>query len=187
MDATESPARHLAAAIESTGALDAPARIVVRTSRSALGAGTLKDVLSGAWLGHAVHPIMTDLVIGSFTSASLLDLVGGDDDGAAAERLLAIGIAAYGPTALSGVSDWTDREATDPGVRRVGLVHAASNAVALTLYVSSLLARRKGDRGRGKLLALAGAAAMGSGGYLGGHLAYVQGVGVSHEAETAGS
>lgn len=179
MDATESPLRHLANAIESVGALDAPARIVARAARSTLADGTLKDLLSGAWLGHAVHPIMTDVVIGSFTSASMLDLVGGDHDGAAAERLLMIGIAAYGPTALSGVSDWTDREGADPGVRRVGLVHAGSNAIALTLYVSSLVARRNGDRGRGKLLALAGATVMGAGGYLGGHLALVQGVGVS--------
>jgi nitrite reductase/ring-hydroxylating ferredoxin subunit len=62
-------------------------------------------------------------------------------------------------------------------VRRVGLVHAASNAVALSLYTSSLVARRRGARGRGKLLAAAGTAVMGGAGYLGGHLSFVRGVG----------
>jgi nitrite reductase/ring-hydroxylating ferredoxin subunit len=121
--------------------------------------------------------MLTDLVIGSFTSASLLDLVGGDDDGRAQERLISIGIAAYGPTALTGVNDWADTEPADPTVRRVGLVHAGSNAAALTLYASSLAARRRGDHGRGKLLGAAGAAMLAFGGYLGGHMSFVKGVG----------
>jgi uncharacterized membrane protein len=60
----------------------------------------------------------------------------------------------------------------------VGIVHAASNAIALSLYGASLASRRSGSQQRGKLLALAGGAMMGAGGYLGGHLAYVQAVGV---------
>jgi hypothetical protein len=49
-------------------------------------------------------------------------------------------------------------------------VHAATNTTALSLYGSSLLARRRGAHGRGKLLAAAGAAALTAAGYLGGHL-----------------
>ncbi len=64
-----------------------------------------------------------------------------------------------------------------PAVRRVGLVHASSNALALTLYASSLAARKRGDHGKGKLLGFAGAAVLGLGGYLGGHMSFVQGVG----------
>ncbi len=185
MKATESPLRRLATALEAAGPLDAPARLVGRTARGTLSSQSVKDLLGGTWLGHAVHPIMTDLVIGSFVSASVLDLLGGDRDGTAAQRLLAVGIAAYGPTALTGVHDWADSEATDAGVRRVGLVHAASNAAGLALYIASLVARRGGDRGRGKLLALAGAGTMGAGGYLGGHLVLVQEVGVESAAERA--
>ena len=46
------------------------------------------------------------------------------------------------------------------------------------LFAASLAARAGGDRGRGKLLALAGLGAVGVGGYLGGHLTYAEGVGV---------
>jgi nitrite reductase/ring-hydroxylating ferredoxin subunit/uncharacterized membrane protein len=137
----------------------------------------LKDAVSGRWLGHAVHPMLTDVVIGSFVSATLLDLLGGDDDGRAASRLITVGIAAYGPTALTGVNDWADSEPVDDGVRRVGLVHASSNALALTLYSSSLAARRRGSHARGKLLSVAGAGVLMVGGYLGGHMSFTKGVG----------
>jgi nitrite reductase/ring-hydroxylating ferredoxin subunit len=88
-----------------------------------------------------------------------------------------VGIAAYGPTALTGVNDYGDSELSDDGVRRAGLVHASTNAVALALYAGSLVARRRGDTGRGRLLSAAGAAVLGVGGYLGGHLSLVQGMG----------
>jgi nitrite reductase/ring-hydroxylating ferredoxin subunit len=159
--------------------LDAPGKAVGKRVRGALRPGLLKDAVSGTWLGHALHPVLTDVVIGSWTSASLLDLLGGDGDGRASERLIMVGIAAYAPTALAGVSDWADTEIADPGVRRVGLVHAASNSVALSLYVSSLVARLRGDRGRGRVLAASGAAVLGAGGFLGGHLTLAQGVGAN--------
>jgi len=164
-------------ALESAEALDGVAKKVGKSVRDSLSPGAVKDALSGTWLGHALHPLLTDVVVGSWVSASLLDLLGGDDDGAAAERLIGVGLAAYGPTALTGAHDWADTEVADPAVRRVGLVHAATNATAFTLYGASLAARRKGAHGRGKLLALAGAGALGAGGFLGGHLAFAQGVG----------
>jgi nitrite reductase/ring-hydroxylating ferredoxin subunit len=169
-------------AVESASPLDTPGKKIGKVVRGALGPGAVKDALSGTWLGHALHPMLTDVVIGTFLSATLLDVLGGDDDGAAQERLIAVGIAAYGPTALTGVNDWADSEPADPAVRRVGLVHASSNAIALTLYSSSLAARRRGAHGRGKLLAGAGAAVLGLGGYLGGHMSFTLGVGPNQTA-----
>ena len=174
---SKSPIQPLVDALESTEALDTPGKTVGKTVRGVISPGPVKDALSGTWLGHALHPMLTDVVIGSFTSATLLDLLGGDEDGAAAQRLIGVGIAAYFPTALTGVNDWADAEPADPAVRRVGLVHAGSNAIALSLYVSSLAARRRGAHGRGKLLGAAGAAVLGLGGFLGGHLSFTQGVG----------
>jgi uncharacterized membrane protein len=164
--------RALSERLDSLSALDAVARPVRGLVARALRPGPLKDAVSGSWLGHALHPLLTDLVIGSFTSATILDLLGADDD--AAQALIAVGLAAYPPTALTGVSDWSD-SADDDGIRRTGLIHAGVNASALALYAASLAARRAGDRGRGRLLGLAGASALGAGGYLGGHLAYVRG------------
>ncbi len=187
MSLADSPIRPLAGTVESIEALDAPGKKIGKLVRGALSPGAAKDAISGTWLGHALHPILTDVVIGAFVSASLLDFLGGDDDGRGAERLLGVGILAYGPTALTGVSDWADSEPVDDGIRRVGLVHAATNAAALGLYTASLRARRRGDRGRGKALALAGSGVMGAGGYLGGHLAYSRGVGVNQTAFDEGT
>lgn len=167
----------LVGAVESASPLDAPGKKVGKTVRNAIGPGAVKDALSGTWLGHALHPLLTDVVIGSFLSATMLDLLGTDADSGAQERLIAVGIAAYGPTALTGVNDWADTEPADDAVRRVGLVHAASNSVALGLYSSSLAARRSGALARAKLLSGAGAAVLGFGGFLGGHLSFTKGVG----------
>ena len=181
------PLEPLVARLESARGLDTPGRLVGRTVRGVLVPGQFKQALSGTWLGHALHPLLTDLVIGSFVSASLLDVIGGDQAGIASERLIAVGIAAYGPTALTGVSDWADSEAVDDGVRRTGLVHATSNAVALTLYSASLAARRRGARREGALFGAAGATALMAAGYLGGHLSYSAGVGPNQTVFDPGS
>jgi nitrite reductase/ring-hydroxylating ferredoxin subunit/uncharacterized membrane protein len=178
----QSPLRALATALENLEALDAPGKAIGKQVRSALQPGAAKDLLSGTLLGHALHPILTDVVIGSFTSATILDLVGGRDTETAARKLVGIGLASYGPTALTGVTDWADSEPADPRVRRVGLIHAASNAAAATLYTLSWRARRNGRQGRGVLFGLAGAGALTAGGFLGGHLSYAQGVGVNQTA-----
>jgi nitrite reductase/ring-hydroxylating ferredoxin subunit len=163
--------------LEGLQELDEPAKAIGKFARSALSGGAIKDALSGTWLGHAVHPMLTDVVIGSFLSTTLLDLLGGDDQGTAGKRLISIGILAYAPTALTGVNDWSDTEPADDGVRRVGLVHAASNATALALYTASLGARSRGARGKARFLSTLGATSLMAGGYLGGHMSLSQGVG----------
>lgn len=168
--------------LEAAEALDKPGKAIAKSVRGRFSPGPVKDAVSGTWLGHAIHPMLTDVVIGSFLSATLLDVLGGDEDGTAARRLIGVGIAAYGPTALTGANDWADSEPADPAVRRVGLVHAGSNAIALSLYASSLAARRRGSHGKGKLLSLAGASVLGAAGFLGGHLSFTQGVGPNQTA-----
>jgi nitrite reductase/ring-hydroxylating ferredoxin subunit/uncharacterized membrane protein len=173
-----SPLYAVTRGIESLEALDGPGKTVGKRVRSVFGPGVLKDVLSGTWLGHAVHPLLTDVVIGSFTSATILDVAGGRDTDKAARRLIGVGLAATAPTAMTGVHDWADTEPASDAVRRTGLVHAAANVTAATLYGLSWHARRRGARGRGVLFSLAGAGALAAGGYLGAHITYQQGVGV---------
>jgi nitrite reductase/ring-hydroxylating ferredoxin subunit/uncharacterized membrane protein len=163
--------------LEAASALDPPAKAIGRTARDVLSTEPVKDALSGTWLGHAVHPMLTDLVIGSFVSATMLDLLGGDRSGRAQKRLIGLGIAAYLPTALTGVNDWADTEATNDGVRRAGLVHASTNLVALSLYALSLRSRRRGHMRRGAAFGAVGAGVLMAGGYLGGHLSLTRGVG----------
>ncbi len=161
-------------------ALDAPAQAIAKQVRDLLPtAGGVKDVLSGTPIGHALHPLLTDVPIGTWTSATLLDLVGGRASRPAARRLIGAGLLAAAPTAWSGWSDWADTEPADDAVRRIGLVHAIANGGAAALYGASLLARRRGAHGAGVALGLAGAAALGAGGWLGGDLAFARGVGVN--------
>lgn len=171
------PLEPVVRAVESADVLDPIAEQAGKAVRGVLSGGPLKDALSGTWLGHALHPMLTDLVIGSFAGASLLDLIAPDGDGVASERLIALGLAAYAPTAASGANDWADTETVDDTIRRVGVVHAASNAIGATLYAASWRARRRGARGRGTVLGFAGMTVLMAGGYLGGHLTLNKGVG----------
>ncbi|HEV2768802.1 MAG TPA: Rieske 2Fe-2S domain-containing protein [Solirubrobacteraceae bacterium] len=177
-----SPLGRLTERLESVAFLDAPGKKVGKAARGALGPGALKDAISGTWLGHPLHPLLTDVTLSCFVSASLLDVLGGDRDGRAAQRLIAIGLAASGPTVVTGVSDWADTEIADERVRRVGVAHAAANTTAFVLFASSLAARRAGDRGRGKALGLAGVGILAAGGYLGAHMSFFQGVGPNQTA-----
>jgi uncharacterized membrane protein len=164
----------LADRVAALEALDAPAAKLFGAWRGALGDGALRDVLRGRPIGHAVHPLLTDLPIGMWTGALLLDLLGGRGAGPAAERLIAFGLVASAPTAVSGWSDWTDEHGNER-IRRIGLVHGVTNGAAIARFAASLAARRRGRRARGRLRALAGLGTLGAGGWLGGHLAYVEG------------
>jgi hypothetical protein len=163
--------------LEEAQGLDVVVRAVEPTVQAAFGTGARASVLRGEWLGHAVHPVLTDVVIGTWTSASLLDLLGGRDSSGGAQRLLGIGLLAAAPTFWTGWAEWTTAGQRE---KRVGVVHAVTNGAALSAYAASWLARRRGDHGRGVRLALAGAAVSGVGAYLGGHLAMARNVG-SHD------
>lgn len=165
--------------LEGAEALDAPVRAIAPTVDTAFGSGTRGAFLRGEWLGHALHPVLTDVVVGSWTSATILDLVGGEDAAPAARTLVGVGLLAVGPTAWTGWAEWSAA-----GVReqRVGLVHAASVGVAIGAYAASYVARRRGRRRLGVALGVAGAGAASVGAYLGGHLATARGVGSRHPA-----
>jgi uncharacterized membrane protein YfcA len=109
----------------------------------------------------------------------VLDLVGGRDAASSAQRLVGTGLLAVGPTAWTGWAEWSD---AGPREKRVGLVHAVTNAVAIGTYAASWMARRRGRHDTGARLALAGMAVSGAGAYLGGHLATVRTVASRHPA-----
>ena len=129
--------------LEEAAALDAAVAAVEPTIQSVFGTGAKAAVLRGDWLGHTIHPLLTDLVLGSWTSATLLDLFGGTKSSAAAQQLIGAGLLAVGPTAWTGWAEWSAAGERD---KRVGLVHAISNAVAISLYGASYLARRRDRR-----------------------------------------
>jgi uncharacterized membrane protein len=165
--------------LEQATVLDRPVQALEPWVRTLFGSGTRASVLRGEWLGHAVHPVLTDFTIGTWTSATLLDLFGGPDASAAAQRLIGTGVLAAAPTAWTGWAEWS---AVSPRDKRVGLVHAVTNGVAIGVYAASWLARRRGRHGTGARLALAAAAVAGGGAYLGGHLTEGRNVASHHPA-----
>ena len=175
----ENTASRAVGALESVEAVDAAALKLAGAVTNAIPVGAPRDALSGTWLGHALHPLLTDVVIGSFLSATQLDLLGGDDTGRASERLIEIGLVSSAPTVASGLSDWAMTVYGDRRARPVGLAHASANLTASTLYAASLAARRRGAPGRGKLVGVAGGAVLSVGAFLGGHLSFTRGVGVN--------
>jgi nitrite reductase/ring-hydroxylating ferredoxin subunit len=124
--------------------------------------------LAGA-VGRAVRPRMS----------ALLDAAGGPAAEGAADLLVAAGVVAAVPTAAAGLNDWSD---TVGPQTRVGLVHAALNTTALSLYLASLVARARGRRRAGQALGLAGLGVLTGGAYLGGHLSFGMGVNVNRTA-----
>ncbi|WP_374928291.1 DUF2231 domain-containing protein [Kytococcus sedentarius] len=138
------------------------------------------DLLGGRWLGHPVHPLLVHVPLGGWVMAAVVDHLGGPGSEDAADLLVLTGIVGYVPAAATGAHDWSS---TRGGATRVGLAHAGLNAVGLALHIGSLAARRSGARPVGIALSTVGLGAVGVAGYLGGHLAYVNAVGVHGTGE----
>jgi nitrite reductase/ring-hydroxylating ferredoxin subunit len=129
---------------------------------------TVKDALNGTWLGHPVHPVVTDVPVGAMTVAALLDLSGQDR---AADLAVATGVASMAASAATGAADAVD---TYGRPQVFATVHATFMVGSLAAYIASLLLRLGPGAGRplAKLLAFVGFGAMAAGAYVGGELAF---------------
>ena len=164
--------------LENNTALDTPVRLVQPLVNRLLADKGRADLLHGMWLGHAVHPLLVMVPIGAWTSATVLDLVGGVDSRPAARKLVGLGLLAFPPAAITGWAEWGgDLEQRD---RRVGIVHAVSNIAAASMFAASWKARRRHSHLRGVALGLAAHGAVGLGGFLGGHLTEARKVASRH-------
>jgi nitrite reductase/ring-hydroxylating ferredoxin subunit/uncharacterized membrane protein len=145
----------------------------------------IKNFLHGTWLGHPLHPVLTDVPLGAWTTALVFDAL---DSGrrrwpwqaAVARRAddaILVGIVGAVGAALAGLTDW---QHTDGKARRTGLTHAALNTAALGLYTGSLVMRKRGARGAGRGLATAGFGVLIAAAWLGGRLVYRDRIGVDH-------
>jgi uncharacterized membrane protein len=123
-------------------------------------------------LGHSVHPMLTDVTLGCWLAASILDLAGGSGARHSATLLVGTGLIASGPTAVAGAGDWAELSGTE---RRIGAVHALGTDAATFLLLGSLVARMRGRYAAGTKLGLAGNLVMAGAGFLGGHLALNRG------------
>ena len=172
-----SPLVEAVARLERAEELD-PAVAALEPAADALVADRRRRaLLHGDYLGHALHPVLTDVPIGAWTSAAVLDLFPTQGSEAAARRLIGLGILAAAPTAVTGLAEWA---VTGRIGKRVGVVHAALNSAALGLYALSWLSRGRGTTGAGKLSGLLGLSTVMASAYLGGHLAIGRKVGTNH-------
>jgi nitrite reductase/ring-hydroxylating ferredoxin subunit/uncharacterized membrane protein len=174
------PLRELPLQVEQMDSLDQVAEPLAKAVERVAPAGSpVNEALSGTALGHPLHPPLTDVVIGAWTTSVTLDWLGGKRGRPAADLLVALGVLSALPTAAAGLNDWATLEGP---TRRLGLVHGTTNVVATGLFGTSWLARKAGRRFLGKLLAVAGYGTVSVGAFLGGHLSFRSGVGVDHTA-----
>jgi nitrite reductase/ring-hydroxylating ferredoxin subunit/uncharacterized membrane protein len=152
-----------------------------KVATSSETARRITDVLHGTWIGHPLHPILTDLVVGSWSLAAACDALSlvSDTPGPAeaADALVVVGILAAAPTALTGLADYSG---IHQDTLATATAHAIGNDIGLTCYVASWWARRSGKRGLGIALAMVGFGVMGVAASLGGALVFRQKVGVNH-------
>ena len=139
----------------------------------------------GRWLGHPLHPALSDLPIGLWTGALMLDFIDRDAGHGldAAGMFSAAGILAAGATAATGIADWSVSDDRD---RRIGLFHGVLNTAALGLQGGSLAARLGGRRRTARGLGAASLAVTGAAAYLGGHLVFAEAVMVNRVAGADG-
>jgi nitrite reductase/ring-hydroxylating ferredoxin subunit/uncharacterized membrane protein len=149
-------------------------------------ADAAKQLLNGVWLEHPLHPALTDIPIGAWSAAVILDLAdgaAGGDFGHGADLVLGIGCAGGVAAALSGLSDWQDRSGHE---RDLASAHGLLNSGALLLMSASLALRLRGSRRPAVGLSMLGLGLATAGAYLGGDLVYRLGVQVSRNAFSAG-
>ncbi|HEU4875805.1 MAG TPA: Rieske 2Fe-2S domain-containing protein, partial [Pyrinomonadaceae bacterium] len=143
----------------------------------------LKNVFHGTWLGHPLHPVLTDVPLGAWTAALALDAMesisGRRELGAGADAAIAVGLVGAAGAAVTGLTDWSE---TDGRARKVGLLHGLLNVGATVLYTTSLVLRRKQKRNAGVGFAMLGYAVSSASAYLGGHLVFSEQIGVNHAA-----
>jgi nitrite reductase/ring-hydroxylating ferredoxin subunit/uncharacterized membrane protein len=166
--------------------------IVARAIHSAvLGGGdsvrTAVDVLHGIWLGHPLHPVLTDIPIGAWTIAVLCDLVaaqrGSDEAARMADTLTIIGAVAAVPTAIAGVADYS---AIDESAVAMATAHGLLNSTGLVLNLLSIRDRATGNRSRGVMLSAVAFGLLNASAWMGGEMVYHKRIGVDHAEATGG-
>jgi len=141
----------------------------------------VEDALHGTWLGHPLHPVLTDIPLGAWSVATTLDVMelatGRKDLAPGADAAVAIGLAGAVGAAVTGLTDWHD---TDGKAKKVGIVHGMMNLTATGFYTASLVLRKRKHREAGIVCGLLGYAISSAAAWLGGNLVYEQKIGTDH-------
>lgn len=152
-----------------------------------------KTFLHGTWLGHPLHPVVTDIPLGAWLIAAILDVVwlvapGTGAWGArGAELAVIVGVVGALGSAVTGMADWSDTYGAE---RTVGLLHGSLNTLALVFYIVSAVLRLTtgtGETVAGAVVGFVGLALVLVAAYFGGDMVFGKGTGVNHTAWEAAS
>jgi nitrite reductase/ring-hydroxylating ferredoxin subunit/uncharacterized membrane protein len=149
----------------------------------------LQDLLNGTLLGHSLHAVLVDVVIGGATTALFLDIlrvffgVDGLADATTWVVLLTF-LSALG-AAATGLTDYKDTNHDTP-TRDVAGLHGLINLVATIGFGISLLQRSAGAHDGAFWVLLVSYLVVSVGGYIGGHLVFKYGYMVNHNAFSRG-
>lgn len=150
----------------------------------------LKTFLNGTWLEHPLHSVLTDVPIGGWTVAILLDLIalifGVQNLGLASGIAIGLGVLGALGAIATGFADWMD---VDPPELAVGIIHGIINFTATVLFAISffVLWANNWKIGPGDFIpAILGYLTVTAGAFLGGSLVYRMGVMINRNAYQAG-
>jgi nitrite reductase/ring-hydroxylating ferredoxin subunit/uncharacterized membrane protein len=148
----------------------------------------LQDFLNGSWLGHSVHPVLTDVVVGGTTMVIFLDIlrvffnVDGLED--ATTWTLGLSVLAGVATIVTGLTDFKDTGTGNE--RNLAGLHGVINIVAVVMFFISLLQRFGGAHDAAFWVALVAYLVISVGAYIGGHVVFKYGYMVNHNAFARG-
>lgn len=146
-----------------------------------------QDFLNGAWLGHAVHPVVVDVVVGGSTVALLLQLLawfGVADVRTALVWTVALTWLAGVSAIVTGLTDFKD---TTPGnERNLAGLHGLINIVATLALIGAFFALLAGADGPAGWLIVAGFLILSVGAFVGGHVVFKYGYMVNRNAFARG-
>jgi len=148
----------------------------------------LQDFLNGSWLGHSVHPVLTDVVVGGTTMVIFLDIlrvffnVDGLED--ATTWTLGLSVLAGVATIVTGLTDFKDTGTGNE--RNLAGLHGVINIVAVVMFFISLLQRFGGAHEAAFWVALVAYLVISVGAYIGGHVVFKYGYMVNHNAFARG-
>jgi nitrite reductase/ring-hydroxylating ferredoxin subunit/uncharacterized membrane protein len=99
----------------------------------------LKLFANGTWLQHPLHPLLTDVPVGAWTLAIVLELIalilGVPNLGLASAIAIGLGVLAALAAMATGFMDWMD---VDPPEKALGMLHAILNVTSTLLFLIAL-------------------------------------------------
>ena len=145
----------------------------------------LQDLLNGSWLGHSLHAVLVDVVVGAATAVLLLDLLrvifGVTDLEVAATWVLGLAFLSALGAILTGLTDYKDT-APNSAERDIAGLHGLINIVATVGFGLSLWMRLGDSHDAGFWLLLVSYLVVSLGAYIGGHVVFKYGYMVNHNA-----